>query len=257
MVRMLSQVLLACIIAVVSGANPSPPAAQPTQAQAQIPFALGERASYRASWGVFGRAGNATLNVTRDTLRGDTTLHAVLAVRGGFPGARITERLETWMDRESAASRRFLQYTRYPGFSRDRLREFDAAALRWVGHTNAKADSGQLPTSRPIDDLSAVFVARTLPLVVGNDVVLHDYWRPESNPIVLKVLRTETITVPAGTYRTVVVRPIIRTSSLFAEDGQAEVYLSTGEHRELVMLKAKLKLGTLVLRLERYAVAAP
>lgn len=255
MIHAFAQAVWALVFAV--GAAPRPALPVALQTPAPVPFALGERASYRASWGVFSRAGHATLNVTRDTLRGDTTLHAVLAVRGGFPGARITERLETWMDTATTASRRFLQYTRYPGFRRDRLREFDAATLRWTGHTNAKGDSGHLPTSRPIDDLAAIFVARTLPLVVGNDVVLHDYWRPESNPIVLKVLRTETITVPAGTYRTIVVRPVIRTSSLFAEDGEAEVYLSTGGRRELVMLRAKLKLGTLVLRLERYAAGSP
>lgn len=207
--------------------------------------------------GVFGRAGNATLTVTRDTLRTDSLLHAVFAVRGGILGARINERLESWMDAKTTASHRFLQHTRYPGFKRDRLREFDLVNRRWTGHTNAKPDSGALPTSQPIDDLSAVFLARTLPLTVGQDVTLHDYWRPESNPIVLKVLRQETITVPAGTFETIVVRPIIRTSSLFAEDGDAEVYLSTGSRRELVMLRAKLKFGTLVLKLERYTATTP
>lgn len=214
--------------------------------------ALGERATYRASWGIFGRAGNASLLVRRDSLRGDTVLHATLDVKGGIPGARINERLETWMDPNTTASRQYLQRTRYPGFSRDRVRQFDAANRRWSGSTNAKADSGQLPTARPIDDLSAIFLARTLPLALGSDIVLNDYWRSESNPIQLKVLRTETVTVPAGTYHTIVIRPVIRTSSLFAEDGEAEVYLSTGARRELVMLKAQLKVGTLVLKLERY-----
>lgn len=218
----------------------------------QPAFASGEVATYRAGWGLFGRAGTATLTVTRDTLHTDTVAHAVLDVRGGIPGARFNERIESWMDPMTGASRRFLQHTRYPGFKRDRLRVFDAASRRWTGHTNAKPDSGLLPSSRPIDDLSTVFLARTLPLTVGVDVTLHDYWRPESNPIVLKVLRQETITVPAGTYQTIVVRPVIRTSSLFAEDGDAEVYLSTGSRRELVMLKAKLKVGTLVLKLQRY-----
>lgn len=232
-------------------------AVHPLSAQSSkdtIPFAAGETARYRAGWGIFGRAGSATLTIRRDTIHGDTALHAVLAVRGGIPGARITERLESWMHRTTIASRRFVQHSRYPGFSRDRLREFDSMTRRWTGHTNARADSGQLPTARPLDDLSAVMVARTMRLVVGQDVVLNDYWRTESNPIVLKVLRRETITVPAGTFRTIVIRPIVRTSSLFAEQGDAEVYLSEGPHRELVMLRAKLKVGTLVLRLERYAV---
>lgn len=226
--------------------------AQQVASQERFAFADGETARYRASWGILGRAGNATITVNRDTLRGDTVLHAALAVQGGIPGARFTEMLDTWMDARTLASRRFTQHTRYPSFARDRLRDLDAANLRWTGHTNARADSGTLPTNRPLDDLSAVFVARTVPLIVGQDVVLNDYWRPESNPITLRVLRTETIKVPAGTYQTIVVRPIIRTSSLFAEDGEAEVYLSEGAKRELVMLKAKLKLGTLVLRLERY-----
>lgn len=219
---------------------------------ATIPFASGETANYRAAWGIFGRAGGATLTVVSDTLDGSPVLHATLSVRGGIPGARLTERLESWMDPKTVASRRFVQHTRYPRFARDRVRSFDIAGKRWVGHTNSVADSGSLPTARPLDDLSSVFVARTLPLVVGEDVVLHDYWRPESNPIVLKVLRREVVAVPAGTFRTIVVRPIIRTSSLFAEDGEAEVYLSEGPRRELVMLKAKLKVGSLVLRLERY-----
>lgn len=214
--------------------------------------ALGEHATYRASWGIFGRAGNASLVVRRDSLKGDAALHATLEVKGGIPGARINERLETWMDPTTIASRQYLQRTRYPGFSRDRVRQFDAVNRRWSGFTNAKADSGQLPSARPIDDLSAIFLARTLPLAVGSEIVLNDYWRSESNPIRLKVLRMETVTVPAGTYHTIVIRPVIRTSSMFAEDGEAEVYLSTGPRRELVMLKAQLKVGTLVLKLERY-----
>jgi hypothetical protein len=203
-----------------------------------------EIARYRASWGVLKRAGTATLTTTYDTLDGDTVVHAALVVRGGVPGARVNERLESWMNASTMASHQFLQHTRYPGFKRDRLRKFDASHRRWVGHTNAKPDSGTLPSSRPIDDLSVVFLARFLSLNAGSDVTLNDYWRPESNPIVLKVLRSETITVPAGTYQTVVVRPVIRTSSLFAEGGQAEVYISTGPRRELVMLKAKLPIGT-------------
>lgn len=219
------------------------------------PPALGELATYRAGWGIFGRAGTATLSSTRDSLKGEALTHVTLEVKGGIPGARINERLETWIDERTMASRQYMQRTRYPGFRRDRVRYFDAANRRWSGVTNAKPDSGLLPTSRPMDDLSAILVARTLPLTVGTDVVLNDYWRAESNPIVLKVLRTETVTVPAGTFETVVVRPIIRTSNLFAENGEAEVYLAVGERRELVMLRAKLKVGTLVLQLERFRAA--
>ena len=191
--------LLRAVALLIVSTSTTQAAIQPNVLAHDTAIAIGEVATYRASWGIFSRAGTAVLSVTRDSLRGESLAHATLAVTGGIPGARINERLETWIDEQSLASRQFMQRTRYPGFSRDRVRQFDARTQRWFGSTNSKPDSGQLPTSRPIDDLSAILLARSLPLVVGTDIVLNDNWRTESNPIVLKVLRKETVSVPAGT----------------------------------------------------------
>lgn len=220
------------------------------------PFAAGERATYRASWGIFGGAGTGTLELTADSLRGTPALHAVLAVRGGIPGARVDERLESWMHPGNLSSFRYAQRTRYPSFSRDRQRDFHAAERRWTGRTNDRPEEGELPSGRPLDELAFLYVARTLDLTVGKEHVLHDYWKSEGNPVRLRVLRRESVRVPAGTYNTIVVQPIIRTSSLFAEGGAAEVYFADGPAREIVMLRAKLSIGTLTLRLQQFRAGA-
>ena len=219
---------------------------------APLPFAAGEQAVYKAGWGIFGSAGTGTMTLSIDTLRGDSTLHAVLAIRGGIPGLRIDERLESWMDPATLASRRFLQRTRYPRFSRDRLRDFFPLDRRWTGHTNQRPEVGELETVRPLDEIGFIFVARAETLVVGEELVYQDFWKPDANPVRLKVLRREVVKVPAGTYNTIVVQPIIKAAGLFAEKGEAEVYISEGPAHELVMLRAKLSIGTLVLQLERY-----
>lgn len=217
-----------------------------------MPFAAGEQAVYKAGWGIFGSAGTGTMSLSMDTLRGDSTLHAVLAIRGGIPGLRIDERLESWMDRATLASRRFVQRTRYPRFSRDRLRDFFSVENRWTGHTNQRSETGDLATTRPLDEIGFIFVARAESLVVGEELVYQDFWKADANPVRLKVLRRQVVKVPAGTYNTIVVQPIIRTAGLFAEKGEAEVYISEGPARELVMLRAKLSIGTLVLQLEQF-----
>jgi len=207
------------------------------------------------SWGVF--RGFGRLALVQDTMRGDTVLHGTLTVRGGIPGARFDERLETWMEREGLRSYRYIQRTRYPRFSRDRAREFFPDERRWTGHTNNRQEEGELPTTRPLDELAFLFVARTLPLEIGTEIQLDDYWKPSGNPVRLQVLRREVVKVPAGTFTCIVVRPIIKTSGIFGEDGEAEVFFSEGPYRQLVMLKAKVSIATLTLRLEEFTPGAP
>ncbi len=212
---------------------------------------------YKAGWGIFGSAGSGTMSLTHDTVRGHETLHAVLTIRGGIPGLRIDERLESWMDPTTLAAHRFQQRTRYPRFSRDRVREFYPSERRWSGTTNARQESGELLTSRPLDEIAFIFLVRATELVVGQELTSSDYWKADANPVKLKVLRREVVKVPAGTFATIVVQPIIKSSGLFAEKGEAEVYISEGPSRELVMLRAKLSVGSLVLQLERFTPGTP
>ena len=227
------------------------PLAGTVQAQ-PVTFRNGETARYKVGWGIFGSAGDGTMTLERDTLRGDTVWHATLAIKGGIPGARINERLQSWMDMDNLVSYRYEQYTRYPSFKRDRLREFYPSERRWTGHTNFKPEEGELPSDRPLDEVAFLYYIRTLDLKVGTEITLDDYWKPEGNPVRLRVLRREVVTVPAGTFTCIVVQPIIKTSGLFSEGGEAEVYFADTPNRELVMMRAKLSIATLTLRLQSY-----
>ena len=109
-----------------------------------------------------------------------------------------------------------------------------------------------LPTERPLDDVSVVYFARSLPLKVGDVYTIDRYFKAEANPIVLRVLRRESVTVPAGTFETVVVRPTIKTSGLFGEGGEAELFFSDDERHTLVQMRSKVPLiGSLSLHLVR------
>lgn len=222
-------------------------------AMPRLPFGLGEHASYRVSYNVVGRVGTGTMSILGiDTIRGNPAFHALFTLRGRFLFARVNNRFDSWIDIERTFSHRFEQNTHEINFRRRRSREFFPDELRWTGHTNDREESGVLPTETPLDDTAFLYYLRTMDLEVGGEYELDQYWNPDGNPVRIRVLRRETVRVPAGTFDTLVLQPIIRTSGLFSEGGEAEVYFAENGPRQLVMLRARVSFGTLQLQLEEF-----
>lgn len=213
-----------------------------------------ERAEYRVKLGTLD-AGTGEMEVLgREVVDGHDTYHAVLHIEGGLGPLRIDDRFESWLDaaawndRPNLFSRRFVQDQRELGNRRQRTYEFSPEHKHYRRVDTDETMS--LHTDRPLDDVSVVYLARGLPLKVGDTYTIDRYFKAEANPIVLRVLRRETVTVPAGTFQTVVVRPIIKTSGLFGEGGEAELFFSDDAPHVLVQMRSKVPLiGTLSLHL--------
>lgn len=202
--------------------------------QERLPFGPGERAEYEVRLGVF-PAGTGTLSITgRQTLGGEQTLHTVMTLRGGNALYRLDNRYESWLDTDGLFSRRFLQNVREGSYRRNRTFDF-YPERRTFRRENGQ--TGTLPTSEPLDDLSFLYFARTLPLEPGATYRFSRYFKDDGNPVVIQVLRRETIQVPAGRFRAIVVRPVIQTDGMFSQDGRAEVYFSDDEHRIPVFIR--------------------
>lgn len=225
---------------------------------AKVPFSPGERASYQVRLGGVS-VGSGSLEVLGlTTVRGSPTYHTRLRVSGGIPLARVDDQFESWIDAEGIFSRRFLQNQKEIRFRRNRTYDFFPE-----DRTYRRSDNGQvgsIPTDRPLDDVSFIYYARTLPLRVGETYTIDRYFKADGNPVILKVLRKQTITVPAGRFETVVVQPIIKTDGLFSEGGEAEIFFSDDERRIMVQMRTKVPLiGSMTLNLRSYVAgdAAP
>ena len=91
----------------------------------------------------------------------------------------------------------------------------------------------------PLDDAAFMYFVRTIPLEVGKTYDFNRYFRPDRNPVQIRVLRKETIKVPAGTYQTIVIQPIIKSKGIFSEKGHAEMWLTDDSRRLLVQMKTR------------------
>ncbi len=223
---------------------------------ASVPFGPGERLEYQVKLGVFS-VGEGSLEVEGlDTVRGRLTYRAAMVIEGGIPLARVQDRFETWFDVESLVSRRFIQRIREVRYRSFRHYEIYPEERRWERADREEEDT--LPTMLPLDDISFVYFVRTLPLDVGAEYRFDRYFKASGNPVVIRVVRRDTVDVPAGRFATLVVRPTIQTKGLFGEGGEAELHFSDDERRILVQLRSKVPLvGSLTLSLRTVREGVP
>ena len=222
---------------------------QPTAAAvnaASVPYAVGEELVYKASFGAI-RAGTARMKVDGiEIVRGRPAYHVVFSVDGGIPFFRVHDRYESWIDIETLASLRHRQQISEGRYKRNTVYEIYPERSEY----QKEGDSVRASVSNPLDDGSFIYAVRTAGVRVGETRRDDRYFRPDKNPVVLTGLRQETVKIDAGTFATTVVRPTIRTSGIFGEDGEAQVWFTDDANRYPVQVKAKFSKFTLTLELK-------
>ncbi len=216
---------------------------------AVVPFGPGERTEYDVRLGRI-RVGEGSMEIVGvEHVRGRPSYHASWVIQGGIPLARVDDHFQSWFDIETLASRRFIQDIHEVRYTSYRHFEIYPTEGHWERQDTGHEE--ELPTDLPLDEISFIYFARTLPLEVGETYEMDRYFREDRNPVILRVLRREVIEVPAGTFETVVVEPIIKAGGLFGEGGEARVYFTDDDRRLLVKLESSIPIvGSLSLHLK-------
>ena len=243
----------AVLAATLVGALASPVAAQGTPAA--VPWESGETLVYDVRFGAL-KVGNGRMKVVGiDTIRGQPTWNVRFSISGGTFFYRVNDVYESWMDLFTLNSLRYVQDTDQG--SRERLRSFEIFPDKAIYNEVAKNNRVMPSVSEPLDDGSFLYFIRTVPLVVGETYDFHRYFKPDRNPVRIRVLRKERIKVPAGSFDAIVLQPIIKTSGIFSEGGHAEVWLSDDDKRIMLQMKSRLSFGSLNLYLRSYRLLGP
>jgi hypothetical protein len=224
----------------------------PRQApQTKAPFGVGERMEYEVRFGPL-KVGNGHMEVVAiESLRGHDAWHTAFWVQGGTFFYKVNDVYESWIDTASFSSLRFIQNLE-EGTS-DKERKYDIYPDRDIYFEMHKNPPREHPSAhQPLDDGSFLYFIRTIPLVVGQTYDFDRYFRPDRNPVRIRVLRKERVTVPAGTFNAIVVQPVIKTTGIFSENGQALIWLSDDDRKIMLQLKSKLSFGSLNLYLKSY-----
>ena len=219
--------------------------------RARVPFGVGERLDYEVRLSGI-RVGGGFMEVSKmDSIRGREAWHTSFGIKGGLAFYRVNDRYESWFDTRSLASLRYYQQIDEGSYERESRFEIYPDRRVFIDSKGTEQ-----PTAEdPLDDGSFLYFLRTIPLEVGKEYTFDRYFRLDRNPVRIRVLRRERVSVPAGTFDAVVVQPIIKTRGIFSENGRAEVWLSDDEHRIMLQMKSRFSRFSLNLFLKSFRLA--
>ena len=243
--------LAAAALAVGAGGAPGREAPPPRSSvlndtlPLRVPFAPGERLEYQVKFGIF-RVGHAEMEVLSiDTIRGEPTYHVRFAVHGSAIFYSMTDTLESWFSVYDLTSRRFVQNNNEDGKLYQHTYEIFPDRGYFI-----QDDRDTLPTTaEPLDDMSFFDFARTVPLDTGQTYEYARYFRPDRNPVTLRVLGEDSVSVPAGRFAAIVIRPVFKSRGLFAAGGRAQIYLADDSTRIPLLIRSWMSVGNLTISL--------
>lgn len=216
-----------------------------------VPFGAGEKSTFEVRFGSV-RVGGGSLEVVGlEAVRGRQAWRTYFNVTGGVPFYRVDDVYESWIDVVTLNSLGF--HRKIEEGTRQRTQRYDIMPDQgtYIERTRQKT-TVKKTVEDPMDEGTFLYFVRTIPLEIGKSYEFHRYFIPDRNPVRIRVLRKERVTVPAGTYNAIVIQPVIKTRGIFSEKGHAEVWLSDDPSRILLQVKSKLSFGSLNLYLKSY-----
>ena len=220
-----------------------------------VPFHPGEELKYSVRAGRLG-GGDAVMTVGQFAeVNGHETLPLEFRIQGRILGGayKMDDKIYSWMDPTRGISLRFVKDQDFG----ERYREYDFLPEEGVVRRRDHDTTWMLPSALPLDDLSFVYFARTLPLEVGDSYTYHRYFKDDGNPITIDVLRKDSVETEAGVFKTIVVQPILPESGLFPKSAKAEIHFSDDDRRLVVYMRVTRYFVPLTLELTEFTMGVP
>jgi hypothetical protein len=219
-----------------------------------VGFGEGEKLVYSVQYGIVS-AGDASLEVRNIASLDSAACYRIVSnartndVFSVF--FKVRDRFESYLDTTHLYSLRYEKHVREGKFKRDEVVDFDQRR-----HVAIYKDREVPIAPRTQDVLSAMYYVRTLPLEVGQSISVANHTDGKNYPLVIKVLREETVTVDAGTFDCVVVEPILRGPAIFTQKGRLTVWFTNDKYKLPVLMKSKVVIGSVAAVLTEYTLAS-
>jgi hypothetical protein len=214
---------------------------------------LGESLHYTGDFGVFGKVGSGVMEVSAPSCdRGRPMVRIDFNFRGRVMLMNIRDETSSWVDPTDLMSFRYHKAERHPMGSRTERVEIYPEQGIWEPEGGV---AHALAPDRPLDELSFLFLARSLDLETGEMVEFDRHFDPARSPVRMRDRGRETIRVPAGEFRVRVVEMEVNDPSRFGEAGRVVLYLTDDADRVPVKIATAMPVvGSLVLVLEQRTV---
>jgi hypothetical protein len=216
------------------------------------PFKAGEKLVFSVSWSDIVKAGTATLSVPGvKVFNGHKVYHIISTASSGPQVSAFfytRDRIDVYLDAQNYTIWKSEKHLVEGTYKNDEVIYFDP-----VNRTAVRGVKTMRTLPNPRDALGGFYYCRSLDLPVGSEITVNYADGKISKPIVVKVLRKEQVTVPAGTFDTIVIEPVLaETEGIFKQEGRIWIWVTDDEKKMPVILKSKIAIGDILVQLESY-----
>jgi hypothetical protein len=245
--------VLGCASAIGAQAPEQPPerlAERPAEHPADsLPFACGERLTFRVRTAKLGTVGHAVMTITGPVdIRGTETVLASFDASAGIAFMKGADKTRSWFDLRRMTSLRFEKLEKRPFSSEKDSVEIYPELHHWEG---VRGDSGAITSDVPLDELSFIYFLRTLDFAPDTVYSFDRHYDSRRTPTSVRVVKRETLTTPAGEFSTVELEMRAKDGQSFKDDVLLHLWISDDRCRLLVRVESAIPLlGNGIMTLE-------
>ncbi len=213
---------------------------------ASMPFSVGEKLTYEVRVANGSKVGTAAMWIEGPVnVRGTSTYLLRFDSRIRIAFIPAVSRSSSWFDPLRGSSLRFFKHEQNPLMRHDESVDFYPDQKEWK---SANGETGQSPSSTPLDELSFMYFIRTLPMTPGAAYRFDRHFDAARNPTRVSVIRREVIPTPMGELRVFLVEMRVRDPRHYKGDGVIRIHLTDDDCRLPARIESTMPVvGTAIL----------
>jgi len=226
--------------------------ALPASAAVSDIFVAGETLDFELTWVAISGGG---MRMTIGPLPNDPLHFRITSVAKSSSSFaflfKVRDQIESIVNRDDLSTIRFAKHLNEKGRSKDDSTVIDErrkiAIRRRPNH-----DPVEVIVPKPVfDPLSLVYHIRQLPLEPGTTQRFSVFSDGKVYILEARITRRESISTPAGSFKTVVVEPKMLAGGLFRDEGDLRIWYTDDARHIPVQIRSDLKIGSITASLKR------
>lgn len=222
-----------------------------------VPFMDGEKLSFDVKYGLI-NAAEATLEARTSVYQGTPVWHLSTNAKTHtfFDKVfKVRDRVESWWNKSTLLPFKFSKNLQEGRYRQHRVHIYDHAAKtstyqRWQFKESRFENSEMAIPANSQDILSAFYLVRNQPLMVGKSVQVHITADGRSMNTEIVVHRKEKQKTIFGEVECLVIEPKLKGDAVFKQSGRILIWLTNDEYKIPVRLESKITIGSFVATLK-------
>ena len=215
----------------------------------------GERLVFRISW--FGIPAGTTVVEAKDAgyVQGKK-MYGISAVTASnkfidafYP---VRDSIQSFVFADTLASHKFLVHQAEGTYRSDKEIVFDYAKRKATYTKNGDVSTYDIPAF-VTDSLSAYYYFRNREMTVGKSITVDVFDDKQLWQVEIQILGKERIQTPAGTFDTILIKPILKFEGIFQRKGDVYFWITDDLRKMPVRMRSKIVIGSVYVDLIEYA----